>query len=82
MLVAILNQGVRENGKRVMNVTTARSMLIANGYECLSHSQICRVLAQRNASVNDLDRATPHVQLRSLGPNHVHQTDPSYCLLY
>lgn len=82
MMVAILNQGVRENGKRVMDVTTARSILISNGYKCLSHSQICRVLAARNASVKQLDKATPHVEMKSLGPNHVHQTDPSYCLLY
>lgn len=82
MLVAVLNQGVRENGKRVLDVTTARSILITNGHKCLSHSQVCRVLAARNASVKQLDKATPHIEMRSLGPNHVHQTDPSYCLLY
>ncbi|MCG9768654.1 hypothetical protein L1D59_08530 [Pseudoalteromonas piscicida] len=82
MLVAILNQGVRDNGKRIMDVTTAKSILVANGYACLSTSQISRVLAKRNASVSALDRATPHVQMRSLAPNHVHQVDPSYCLLY
>ena len=82
MLVSILNQGVRENGKRIMDITTAKSILVANGYDCLSTSQISRVLAKRNASVNALDKATPHVQMRSLAPNHVHQVDPSYCLLY
>jgi len=82
LMVAILNQGVRENGKRVMDVTTARSILISNGHNCVSHSQVCRVLAARNASVRQLDNVAPHVEMKSLGPNHVHQTDPSYCLLY
>ncbi len=80
--IALLNLGMRDNGKRIMDVTLARSILVANGFDCVSHSQLCRILAKRNASVNDLDRATPHMNLRSLGPNHVHQTDPSYCLLY
>ena len=57
MLVSILNQGVRENGKRIMDITTAKSILVANGYDCLSTSQISRVLAKRNASVNALDKA-------------------------
>ncbi|MAD90284.1 MAG: hypothetical protein CMK64_11310 [Pseudoalteromonas sp.] len=82
MLVAILNLGVRDNGKRIMDITTAKSILVANGHACLSTSQISRVLTKRNASVRALDRATPHVQMRSLAPNHVHQVDPSYCLLY
>ncbi|WP_462171117.1 IS21 family transposase [Pseudoalteromonas xiamenensis] len=82
MLVAILNQGVRDNGKRIMDITTAKSILVANGYNCLSTSQISRVLTKRNASVSALDKATPHIQMRSLAPNHVHQVDPSYCLLY
>ncbi|MCG7545573.1 hypothetical protein MHM93_15430 [Pseudoalteromonas sp. MM17-2] len=82
MMVSILNQSVRENGKRVMNVPVAKSILEENGYRCLSTSQISRVLAARSASVTMLDKAKPHTQLRSLGPNHVHQVDPSYCLLY
>ncbi|MBQ4852867.1 DDE-type integrase/transposase/recombinase, partial [Pseudoalteromonas sp. MMG012] len=82
MLVSILNQGVRDNGKRIMDVTTAKSILVANGYQCLSTSQISRVLAKRNASVTALDKPAPHIQMRSLAPNHVHQVDPSYCLLY
>ncbi|MBD1584937.1 DDE-type integrase/transposase/recombinase, partial [Pseudoalteromonas sp. S16_S37] len=82
MMVAILNQGVRDNGKRIMDITTAKSILVVNGYKCLSTSQISRVLSTRNAAVSALDRATPHIQMRSLAPNHVHQVDPSYCLLY
>ncbi|MCF2910767.1 hypothetical protein L1285_20885 [Pseudoalteromonas sp. DL2-H2.2] len=82
MLIAILNQGLRENGKRIVDITVAKSILVANGHACLSDSQISRILARRNASIAALDRPTPHVQLRSLAPNHVHQVDPSYCLLY
>ncbi|TMP27175.1 hypothetical protein CWB99_15775 [Pseudoalteromonas rubra] len=82
LMVSILNLSVRENGKRVMNVPVAASILAENGYKCLSPSQISRVLAKRQASIKQLDKAKPHKQLRSLGPNHVHQVDPSYCLLY
>ncbi|MDK2598633.1 hypothetical protein [Pseudoalteromonas obscura] len=82
MLVAMLNQGVRDNGKRILDIGVAKSILVANGYTCLSDSQISRILTKRNASVTALDKPTPHIQMRSLAPNHVHQVDPSYCLLY
>ncbi|MBQ4851031.1 DDE-type integrase/transposase/recombinase, partial [Pseudoalteromonas sp. MMG012] len=82
VMVSLLNQSVRANGKRTMHVPVAKSILAANGYDSVSPSQISRVLARHNASIHMLDKATPHTQLRSLGPNHVHQVDPSYCLLY
>ncbi|WMO14349.1 hypothetical protein [Pseudoalteromonas piscicida] len=82
VMVSLLNQSVRANGKRTMHVPVAKSILAANGYESVSTSQISRVLARYHASIQMLDKATPHKQLRSLGPNHVHQVDPSYCLLY
>ncbi|MDK1288522.1 hypothetical protein [Pseudoalteromonas umbrosa] len=82
MMVSLLSISKRANGKRTMNVPVASSILEANGYTTLSTSQISRVLAQYNANIRKLDSVEPHKQLRSLGPNHVHQVDPSYCLLY
>ncbi|NOU53133.1 transposase family protein [Pseudoalteromonas sp. JBTF-M23] len=82
IMVSLLSLSKRANGKRTMNVPVATSILAANGYDTLSPSQISRVLATYNANITKLDAVEPHKQLRSLGPNHVHQVDPSYCLLY
>ena len=80
---ALLATGTRANGKQIMELPNAASILSANGYtvDC-SNSTLRRVLRNRQASAKQLSAPTAHLQLRSLHPNHVHQVDPSLCLLY
>lgn len=80
---ALLATGVRANGKQIMELPNAASILTANGHTLnASNSTLRRVLRQRQASARQLAAPTAHVQLKSLYPNHVHQVDPSLCLLY
>lgn len=82
MLASGLRQGVRANGKQMMETPTMRSVLVANGKEMLSNSRLNTLLRARNASAQQMAQARPHTHLRSLYPNHVHEVDPSYCVLY
>lgn len=82
MLASGLRQGVRANGKQQMQTPTMRSVLVANGKEMLSNSRLNSLLRARSTSARQMAQARPHTHLRSLYPNHVHEVDPSYCVLY
>ncbi|PCI62064.1 MAG: hypothetical protein COB35_04895 [Gammaproteobacteria bacterium] len=82
LLKAGLRTGVRANGKQIMETPNMASILVANGYKMKSNSTINRLLRQQQATAKQLAKDRPHVQQRSLYPNHVHQVDPSICLLY
>lgn len=80
---AALKYGVRKNGKATMHTPTAVSMLSQNGREIsVSNGRINHLLRvrQMNLSAQKNDRAVQPT--RSLHPNHVHQVDPSLCLIY
>lgn len=80
---ATLKYGVRKNGKATMHTPTAVSMLSQNGREIsVSNGRINQLLRvrQMNLAAQKHDRAVQ--QMRSLHPNHVHQVDPSLCLVY
>lgn len=75
--------GIRKNGKVVMKIPTAVSVLMMNGIEVdASHSTVARALRAKQMDIRTLQRATPAVEQRSLHPNHVHMVDPSLCLLF
>lgn len=80
---ALLATGTRANGKQIMELPNAASILTANGFavDC-SNSTLRRLLRDRQASAKQLAAPTAHLHLKSLHPNHVHQVDPSLCLLY
>jgi hypothetical protein len=80
---ALLATGTRANGKQIMELPNAASILSANGHtiDC-SNSTLRRVLRDRQATAKQLAAPTAHIHLKSLYPNHVHQVDPSLCLLY
>jgi hypothetical protein len=48
----------------------------------VSSSRIAAVLRERGLDVRTQSRASSHVTMRSLHPNHVHQVDASLCLVY
>ncbi|MEC4724546.1 hypothetical protein HWQ46_03160 [Shewanella sp. D64] len=82
-LEAVTRLSLRANGKHTMPTTVAASMLVGSGREInLSNSRLNELRRQRKSTAQDQKRASPHQQLRTLYPNHVHQVDPSYCLLY
>lgn len=82
-LSATINESVRANGKVLMDVPNARSMLAANGRDInVSNGHLARLLRERQMHASALRRAPAHIQMQSLFPNHVHQVDPSYCVLY
>ncbi len=82
-LAAVVVTSIRANGKAIMDVPNARSMLQANGRDFgVSNGHLNRLLRKNQMNTTALKRATPHTQMQSLHPNHVHQVDPSYCVLY
>ncbi|MGJ8486050.1 hypothetical protein ACSFVZ_18725 [Pseudoalteromonas sp. SYSU M81236] len=81
-LKAMLAVGSRKNGKQIVETPNAMSILAANGCEFKSPSTVRKLLREQNATAKMLNQSTAHVQLRSLYPNHVHQVDPSLCLIY
>jgi hypothetical protein len=48
----------------------------------VSNAHLGRLLRQRNLHAAAMKQAAPAVSMKSLHPNHVHQVDPSYCVLY
>lgn len=76
-------EGVRANGKDAMPLAVAMNVAAANGHAItLSRSRLGKVLRQRQMDIKTVTAARATGTLRSLHPNHVHQIDPSLCLIY
>ena len=83
MLAAIERESLRANGKQIMHTPTGASVLVANAVDLpVSNSQLNRLMRQRKLNVAAQRKADAPVRMRSLHPNHVHQVDPSLCVLY
>lgn len=82
--IAALLGNRRANGKRLMVVTDAIEIALANGLltERVSEATALRLMRRYNCHPAQIDRATPHQDLRTLHPNHCWQLDPSLCVLY
>lgn len=85
----------RKTNKRLMSIDQALEILRANNevraertdpatgeIALLSASAVSRALKHYGLHPDQLNRATPAVELRSLHPNHVWQIDASLCVLY
>ena len=82
-LAAMNRESIRDNGKQTMFTTTARGILEQNGHEInVSNATLNRLMRQRKLNVNAQKVANPVQSLRALHPNHVHEIDPSLCLIY
>ena len=92
---AMLVVSQRKNNKRLMSIGQAVEVLRANGeiraervdpasgeLVLLSDSAIARALRSYGMHPDQINRAEPSVELRSLHPNHVWQIDASLCVLY
>ncbi len=83
LIAALMLDSVRGNGKQTMDIPTAKQILLADGYDIpLSDSRIAALLREKGYRVEDMKAPASCVRMRSLHPNHVHQVDPSLCLLY
>ena len=83
MLGAVQREAIRDNGKQTMFTTTARGMLEQNGIVFkVGNGQLNRLMRDRKLNVAAQRNVSPVQSLRALHPNHVHQVDPSLCLLY
>jgi hypothetical protein len=95
IISALLMSSHRKTGKRLMSIGQAVEILRANGevraealdgatgeLRPLSDSAIARSLRAYSLHPDQLNRATPAVELKSLHPNHVWQIDASLCVLY
>lgn len=82
-MAASKNLSVRGNGKKTKPTGVAMNIADANGLVInVGASQINRILRSRKLDTQSQAAARNHISLRSLYPNHVHQIDPSLCLIY
>lgn len=95
LISALLMSSHRKTGKRMMSIGQAVEILRANHeiraeqldaatgeVRLLSDSAIARALRSYHLHPDQLNRAAPAVELKSLHPNHVWQIDASLCVLY
>lgn len=76
-------QSVRKNGKLVLHLPTALSIAATNGQPiAVSRGRFGRLMRDRKIDARSQSRDRPAQSMRSLHPNHVHQVDPSLCLVY
>ncbi|MDR1710016.1 MAG: transposase [Candidatus Accumulibacter sp.] len=82
-LAATARESMRANGKRTMPLSVALDVAQANGIAVeVSTAHAARLLRTRRLDAKRTAAARNHGALRSLCPNHVHEIDPSLCLLY
>lgn len=83
MVAAVLKESLRKNGKATMSVPVARSILQANGVSItIADSRLRELLNMHGLSIAGAKVPSPHIRLRTLYPNQVHQADPSMCLIW
>lgn len=83
ILAAVQRESVRANGKQIMFTPTAASVLEQNDIQLpVSNGHLNRLMRQRKVNVAAQAQTDSAVKMRSLHPNHVHQVDPSLCVLY
>lgn len=82
-IAASKQASVRANGKTTkptgvaMNIADASGMLVN-----VSRSSVNRLLRERKLDTQAQAQARNTITLRSLFPNHLHEIDPSLCLVY
>ncbi len=83
MISSAQRMGIRKNGKATMKTPLATSIMAQNGFDIsVSNSRINTLMRDRQMHLAAQKLATPAQSMRSLHPNHVHQVDPSLCLVY
>lgn len=80
----VLMRSQRNNGKRLMTMRMAIDLAQKHGRfpEGMSPTHLTRLLIQNHLHPDQLNAPSPHVEQRSLHPNHCWQVDASICVLY
>ncbi|MFV0678978.1 transposase [Ottowia sp.] len=76
---------MRQNarGHSTQPIGVAMDVAAQNGFEVnVSDSRVAALLRAQRMDIKTQASARNHLRLRSLHPNHVHQIDPSLCLLF
>lgn len=86
MVASIMRQSTRDTGKRLLSIEDAVEIALANPASGVttraSADTYARVMREHGLHPDQITRATPFTQMRSLHPNYVHQFDVSVCVLY
>lgn len=83
MLAAMKREDVRANGKRTLPTSTGASIMVNNDLRLpVSNGRLNQLMRARRLDLDTQAAADAPCRLRSLHPNHVHQVDPSLCVLY
>ena len=78
-----VSQSVRNNGISTKPICVAMNIAHENGLTVnVSPGRVAALMRARHLDVKTQAVARNHLRQRSLYPNHVHQIDPSLCLVY
>lgn len=78
-----VSQSVRNNRISTKPICVAMNIAHENGLTVnVSSSRVAALMRAQRMDLKTQANARNHLRLRSLYPNHVHQIDPSLCLLY
>jgi transposase-like protein len=82
-VAAAKREGMRGNGKEILPTNVALNIAAANGMAVnASADTINRQLRQRRMQPAQVGSQRATISMQSEHPNHVHQVDPSLCVLY
>lgn len=82
-MAASINASVRNTGVSTKPICVAMNIAHENGMVVnVSAGRIATLLRAKRLDVKAQANARNHQRQRSLHPNHVHQIDPSLCLIY
>lgn len=82
-IAATKSVSVRANGIATKPTGVAMNIAHANNIPInISASQINRLMRQRKMDAKSQAASRNHIQMQSRHPNHVHEIDPSLCLVY
>ncbi|MGQ0711009.1 MAG: transposase [Rhodoferax sp.] len=82
-IAAAKREAIRGNGKATLPTAVAMNIAHTNGIEVtVSESRVNALLRCARMDAKAQAAARNHITLRSLHPNHLHQIDPSLCLIY
>lgn len=83
LIGGMVYDATRKNGKRTTPIKLALELGIKSGaVPKVSQSTIARVMKQHHCHPSMLETPSPHIEQRSLHPNHVWQVDASVCILF
>ncbi len=84
LIASMIRQSERANHKSLMPIKVAIEIAYNNGKiaKMYNDTTVARLMREHKLSSKDMQRATPHVNLKTTHPNEQWQFDPSICVLY